>query len=68
MDKLDQFESVFRSADKQVFHYGPLSVRSVLVVTDLEGDAAQQFSADVQTFTAALTERIEESLRTPDHG
>jgi hypothetical protein len=54
MDKVDQFESAFRSADKQVFHYRSFSVASVLVVTDLDGDGAERFGAEVQSLLAPL--------------
>jgi hypothetical protein len=56
MDKVDQFESAFRSAAKEVFHYRRLAMSSVLVVTDLAGDEAEQFKAVVEKFTAALKE------------
>ena len=54
MDKVDQFESAFRSADKEVFRYRRLAIRSVLVVTDLTGDEAARFTADVRALTASL--------------
>ena len=57
MDKVDQFESAFRSAAKEVFRYRRLAMSSVMVVTDLSGDAAERFSADVKTFTAALAQK-----------
>jgi hypothetical protein len=56
MDKVDQFESAFRSAAKDVFHYRRRSIASMLVVTDLRGAAAQRFTHDVRAFTAALGE------------
>lgn len=54
MSKVDQFESAFRSATKEVFHYRPFAVASVLVVTDLADDAARDFTAVVESFLAAL--------------
>lgn len=40
MTTLDQFQSLFKSADKAVFHYRPVTFARVLVVTDLpDGDA-----------------------------
>ncbi len=56
MDKVDQFESAFRSAAKEVFHYRPLAMASILVVTDLTGDVAAKFTGEVRAFTAALEE------------
>ena len=64
MDKVDQFESAFRSAAKEVFRYERLAMKSVLIVTDLTGDAAERYSADVKAFTAALTEKGEVSYAT----
>ena len=54
MDKVDQFESAFRSATKEVFHYRPLAVASVLIVTDLADAAATQFTDETRVFTASL--------------
>lgn len=68
MSNLDQFESAFRSAAKDVFHYRRVAIRSVLVVTDLTGAAAEQFKAVVERFTAALTahEEVSYTLITGD--
>ena len=47
MTKLDQFESVFRSASKAVFEYERIAVKSVLVVTDQDSDAAARTGEQV---------------------
>lgn len=60
MSQVDQFESVFRSAVKAVFEYRKIDIRSVLLVTDLENEAARAFQKTVQTFLqfpASETER-----------
>lgn len=44
MPNIDQFESVFRSAARTVFHYAPVSIGRAMVVTDLDGGAAQAFA------------------------
>ncbi|MFP6634149.1 MAG: hypothetical protein VCD16_16070 [Planctomycetota bacterium] len=44
MTRIDQFESVFRSADKPVFRYEPFSVGSPMVLTDLDDEAAESFA------------------------
>ena len=54
MDKVDQFESAFRAAAKDVFHYQRLDVRSVLVVTDLDRSAAAAVEEEVRGVTSAL--------------
>jgi len=56
MGKIDQFESAFRSAAKEVYRYERMAVESVLVVTDLTGDGAARFTNEVKTLTAALRE------------
>jgi hypothetical protein len=50
LSQVDQFESVFRSAVKDVFEYRAVDIRTILVVTDLEGDAAQGFCTSVRNF------------------
>ncbi len=50
MTNVDQFESVFRSAAKSVFHPADIDISTVLVVTDLVGDSAAAFSRAVQGF------------------
>ncbi|MDE0738985.1 MAG: hypothetical protein OSB83_07230 [Planctomycetota bacterium] len=44
MTRIDQFESVFKSADKPVFRYEPFSVGSHMVLTDLDDEAAESFA------------------------
>ena len=54
MTKLDQFESVFLAADKTALRYEKLAVEHVLVVSDLDGDAAGELSSRVQTFLSVI--------------
>ena len=42
MTNLDQFESAFNAADKAVFHPDEISIDRVLVVTDVDLDAARR--------------------------
>lgn len=44
MTRIDQFESVFKSADKPQFLYEPFSVGSPMVLTDLDDEAAESFA------------------------
>ena len=46
--KVDQFESVFRAAAKDPFQYQKQAFRRILVVTDLEGEAAGGFLNEVK--------------------
>lgn len=56
MTQLDQFESVFRAADKTLFEYEPVSVGKVLSVTDLAASAARAFTERMARYLAALGE------------
>lgn len=66
MTKIDQFESVFRSADKPVFHHEPVSVRSVLVVTDKDAPGAKDFTAQARQFLRVLDDGGEGTVQWRD--
>ena len=53
MIRIDQFESVFKSADKPVFRYEPFSVGSPMVLTDLDDEAAESFAVLAGKYTGA---------------
>ena len=57
MTKLDQFESVFLAADKTALHYEKLAVEHVLVVSDVNDDAATALSEQVRTFLSVLDDQ-----------
>ena len=61
MTKVDQFESVFRSAVRTVFEPKPVEIDSVLVVCDGDGSAAEEFTARSRSFLGVLDES--ENLR-----
>ena len=48
MTNLDQFESVFRAADKEPFEPETITIDSVAVVCDLDDDDRASFLADIQ--------------------
>jgi hypothetical protein len=50
VSQVDQFESVFRSAVKEVFEYRKIDIANVVVVTDLEADQARDFRDLVREF------------------
>ena len=50
MTNIDQFESVFKSADKPAFVPEPVSLRSILVVTTLGQEAGESFQTLVDGF------------------
>ncbi len=55
MTRLDQFESVFKSASKPVFHLEDVKWNKILLVTDLEGFELQALSSRVQDWLSVLT-------------
>ncbi len=55
MTNIDQFESVFKSADKARFLLEKSSLKSVFVVTDLVGDEAAAYHSEIGRFLATLT-------------
>ena len=54
MNKIDQFESVFRSAVKDVFVYRHLDFQSILVVTDLPAIQAQALTENIKSFARVI--------------
>lgn len=54
MSNIDQFESIFRSAVKDVFTYEPKPIQRILVITDMEAEAATAFSNRIQDYLAVL--------------
>lgn len=51
-DKIDQFESVFRAAERPRFAYAPPLIERVLVVTDGGADDGRAFTEAIRTFVA----------------
>ncbi len=52
--RVDQFESIFQRASKTPYEHQPLNVSSVLIISDLEGEAAKAFETRVRAFLATL--------------
>lgn len=52
--KVDQFESVFRAADKVPYRFEGVSFRKVLVVSDLDEDGAREFCEQAKSFLGEL--------------
>ena len=61
MTRVDQFESVFRSATRTIFQPVQVEIDSVLVISDADGSAAEEFTARSHSFLGILDER--ENLR-----
>jgi len=56
MTRLDQFTSVFKSADKAVYSYQKLSFKRILVVTDLKSNDMRDFIQTVRSFLSVTEE------------
>ncbi len=55
MTKVDQFESMFRSAAREVYQHDPLDIESVLVVTDRDEEMARCFGDQLRQFLKVLS-------------
>ncbi len=58
MLNVDEFESVFRAADKKQFHVDPPAIERVLVVSDVEGEEEQHYLRAIQTLLGPLGDDI----------
>ena len=54
MSKVDQFESRFRAAIKEVYQFRPPTLQRVLVITDLDNEAAETFADACREFLDVL--------------
>lgn len=54
MTSLNNFESIFRSADKPVFEYSPITVDRILLATDLPSPEAEAMVPALREFLAAI--------------
>lgn len=54
MSSVDQFESVFRAADKDLLEYERVDIESMLVITDLNAAKAKTFCAQLQELLRVL--------------
>ncbi len=55
MTNVDQFESMFRSASREVFCYERVNIGSVLVVTDRDATGAKSFVEKVRGFLKVIS-------------
>lgn len=58
MPKLDEFESVFRSASKPRYRHVRTQIHKVLVFTDMDAEATRRFVADIDDFLSELGEGV----------
>lgn len=59
MAKIDQFESIFRSASKQAFEPKDISLDRVMIVTDKSLADSQAFVDEVKKFLASFSEHFQ---------
>ena len=58
MTQIDQFESVFKAADKPQFLYEPIEFKNVLVITDLNDEAAASHRQQLEQLLAGLNDTV----------
>ncbi len=56
MTKVDQFESMFRSASREIFRYEQVNIESVLVVTDRDEVKAKLFGEQTRQFLKVISD------------
>jgi hypothetical protein len=61
MTRVDQFESAFKAASKTLYEHRPISVRSVLVLTDLDEAGAEAFGQRAKAFLRVLDAHSQEA-------
>ena len=54
MSRLDQFESVFKSAARESYEYERVDASRILLVSDLGADATKDLLAQIRAFLAVL--------------
>lgn len=59
MTNIDQFESVFKAADKPVFHHQPVDVERILIVTDSDDRAHDLLKERASILLRALLRQTE---------
>ncbi len=64
MTNVDQFESMFRSASREVFRYERVDIESVLVVTDRGTEEAGSFGNQIRDFLTVIS--AEKNIRWRD--
>ncbi|MCZ6681675.1 MAG: hypothetical protein O7B26_00720 [Planctomycetota bacterium] len=55
-DRIDEFESLFKSSDKPLMVYDRVAIRSVMVVTDLGRAESDQVTASARRFLSSIEE------------
>jgi hypothetical protein len=66
MTKIDQFESIFRAASKEVFEPSVVEFNRVMVVTDVSESASQPFCEEVKAFLGVFAEQSDPTWQLVD--
>ncbi|MBW2736379.1 MAG: hypothetical protein JRH20_28665, partial [Deltaproteobacteria bacterium] len=59
MTQIDQFESIFKAADKTLFAYKPVEINSVLVVSDLDDYETRLFGDHLRAYLEVLGDDVQ---------
>ena len=54
MSSIDQFESQFKAATKEIFHFSEINIRKVLVVSDLPLEEVKKLMEILKKFLSTL--------------
>lgn len=66
MPKLDQFESVFRSAQRTPYSYERLDLDEILIITDLDPRSADELTGELKEFLKGIVADDAEWKAVPD--
>lgn len=64
MTNVDQFESMFRSASRDVFRHERIELTSILIITDLDEADAQSLADQIKQFLTVISDDKQVSWRT----
>ena len=54
MDHIDEFESMFRRAERESYEYATVPIESVVFITDQSSDESERRRQEVQEFLPLL--------------
>ena len=58
-EAIDEFESIFKRAERTLYHYSDIAIRKVAVVTDGDQTMAGELGNDVKRFLPQLAEQAD---------
>ena len=58
-EAIDEFESIFKRAERTLYHYSDMSIRKVAVVTDGDQTMARELGNDVKRFLPHIAEQAD---------